>query len=90
MKKIRIGNDIRLAVDLRQYLGEHYLYEREVYDKQQNEFENIDANPFVNKQYEVYYPNQYDNVSDESITIKPEGTPISIRSVKAILVNTSQ
>lgn len=90
MKKIRIGNDIRLAVDLRQYLGEHYLYEREVYDKQQNEFENIDANPFVNKQYEVYYPNQYDNVNDESITIKPEGTPISIRSVKAILVNTSQ
>ena len=57
MKKIRIGNDIRLAVDLRQYLGDHYLYEREVYDKRQNEFENIDANPFVNKQYEVYYPN---------------------------------
>lgn len=90
MAKIRIGNDIRLAVDLRQYLGEHYLYEREVYDQQKVEFENIDSNPFVNKKYEVYSPNQYDESSDESITIVPEGTPISIRSVKAILINTSK
>ena len=90
MAKIRIGNDIRLAVDLRQYLGEHYLYEREVYDQQKVEFENIDSNPFVNKKYEVYTPNQYDETSNESITIVPEGTPISIRSVKAILINTSK
>lgn len=90
MTKIRIGNDIRLAVDLRQYLGEHYLYEREVYDPQNVEFENIDSNPFVNKKYEVYTPNQYDETSNESITIVPEGTPISIRSVKAILINTSK
>ena len=90
MAKIRIGNDIRLAVDLRQYLGEHYLYEREVYDQQKVEFENIDSNPFVNKKYEVYTPNQYDGTSNESITIVPEGTPISIRSVKAILINTSK
>ena len=90
MRKIRIGNDIRLAVDLRQYLGEHYLYEREVYDQQKVEFENIDSNPFVNKKYEVYSPNQYDETQDESITIVTEGTPISIRSVKAILINTSK
>ena len=32
IKKIRIGNDIRLAVDLRQYIGNDALPERDVYE----------------------------------------------------------
>ena len=69
IKKIRIGNDIRLAVDLRQktqYISYNYLMERDVYAPEAPDFENIDSNDYVNKNYEVYYPNQY-TISSESI-----------------------
>lgn len=89
-KKIRIGNDIRLAVDLRQYVkGGSYLREPEVYDPQSADFENIDTNPFVNKQYEVYYPNQYVSQDGTTTTFSNDATEVCIRSVKAILVNTT-
>lgn len=89
-KKIRIGNDIRLAVDLRQYLNPgRYLKEREVYNPGDEDYENIDSNPFVNKKYEVYYPEQYHNIREDSVDFKSDGTPISIRSVKAVLINTT-
>ena len=100
IKKIRIGNDIRLAVDLSQYLvnsyNSKYLRERKVYNPNESDFENIDDNVFVNKHYEVYYPNQYYNTNpgsgdeDEYIDFKPSNTPISIRSIKAYLINTSK
>lgn len=89
IKKIRIGNDIRLAVDLRQYIDGNHLAEREVYNPEQTDFENIDSNPFVNKDYEVYYPNQY-NTNGGTIEYSPQGTPISIRSIKAFLINTTR
>lgn len=92
-KKIRIGNDIRLAVDLRQYVGGgNYLREREVYNPEDTGYENIDNNPFVNKQYEVYYPDQYGSQSGNgasTTTYAAASTEVSIRSVKAILVNTT-
>lgn len=84
-KKKRIGNDIRLAVDLRQFLGNEYLEERNVYSSSEPDFESIDQNPYVNKRYEVYYPNN--GYGENSVDFKAEGTPISIRNVKAILVN---
>lgn len=90
IKKIRIGNDIRLAVDLRQYIGGNHLREREVYNPDATDFENIDNNPFVNKKYEVYYPNQYSSdeySNDQNPRIK---TAIGIRSVKAFLINVSK
>lgn len=90
MKKIRIGNDIRLAVNLKQYLSDYALKEREVYNPDENDFYNIDSNPFVNKKYELYYPNNIADPTGDSDGFKPEGTPVSIRSVKAILVNTSR
>ena len=90
-QKIRIGNDIRIAVDLRQYLYKNnHLREREVYNPGDSDFENIDSNPFVNKKYEVYYPNQYKDGNNNDFSFEPEGTPINIRSVKAILINTSK
>lgn len=93
-KKIRIGNDIRLAVDLRQYINSgYYLNEREVFNPGDEEFENLDSDIWVNKKTEVYYPNQYTEHSNDSefdTKLRPGfGTPVSIRSVKAILVNTS-
>lgn len=93
-KKIRIGNDIRLAVDLRQYISsEHYLEEREVYDPSDREFENLDSNIWVNKKTEVYHPNQYpEAVADPNFDVKIRpgfGSPVCIRSVKAFLINTS-
>lgn len=89
-KKIRIGNDIRLAVDLRQYLNRgNYLKEREVYNPSDEDYENIDGNIYVNKGYEVYFPNQYSNIREDGVEIKPDGTPVSIRSVKAVLINTT-
>lgn len=93
-KKIRIGNDIRLAVDLRQYINSgYYLNEREVYNPVDEEFENLDNNAWVNKKTELYYPNQYENGSQNSksdINFRPGlGNPVSIRSVKAFLINTS-
>lgn len=94
-KKIRIGNDIRLAVDIRQYLGgnKRFLYERDVYNPEDVEFENIDSNIYVNKDTELYYPNQYPQQSSSSETsteFVPDSTPICIKSVKAILINTTR
>lgn len=92
MKKIRIGNDIRLAVDLRQYLNPHkHLREREVYNPADEAYENLDGgkDPFVHKIYEVYYPNPSDPALEQAVDTCSDGTPISIRSVKAILINTS-
>lgn len=90
-KKFRIGNDIRLAVDLRQYLDKNNnLREREVYNPEDSGYENIDDNPYVNKAYEVYYPNQYDNNNGNSAWFSKSGSRISIRSVKAIFVNATR
>lgn len=89
MKKIRIGNDIRLAVDLRQYIGNH-LREREVYDPEAIDFENIDNNPFVNKAYEVYYPNQYTNQETSGNPTTTIKSAVGIRSIKAYLINTTR
>ena len=94
-KKIRIGNDIRLAVDLRQYVDPNkYLEERKVYNPGDRDYEDLDKNIWVNKKSEVYYPNQYPE-SENSPTVdydfKPGfGSPVSIRSVKAIFINTSR
>lgn len=98
IKKIRIGNDIRLAVDLGQYIvnnyNSQYLRERKVYNPNNTDFENIDSNDFVNKSYELYYPNEYsfkDNDGEEKyIDFKPTNIPISIRSIRAYLINTSK
>lgn len=88
-KKIRIGNDIRLAVDLRQYLyANKYLKEREVYNPDSAEFNNLDSNIFVNKDTELYYPN-INTTSTSTTKVDPDGTPISIRGVKAVFVNTT-
>ena len=88
--KIRIGNDIRLAVDLRQYLSDYALKEREVYNPEDaHNFYNIDKNPYVNKKYELYYNNEGGVQSSASMDFSPDGTPVSIRSVKAMLVNNS-
>lgn len=90
MKKIRIGNDIRLAVDLRQYIGGRHLKEREVYNPEAIDFENIDANPYVNKDYEVYTPNMYtDRPSSSGNTSTTMRSAVGIRTVKAYLINTS-
>ena len=90
IKKIRIGNDIRLAVDLRQYIGGNHLREREVYNPDAVDFENIDNNPFVNKKYEVYYPNQYSDGEYSNEGNAKIKSAIGIRSVKAYLINTSK
>lgn len=90
IKKIRIGNDIRLAVDLRQYIGGNHLREREVYNPDATDFENIDSNPFVNKKYEVYYPNQYNEPNGENPSAGKLNGAIGIRSVKAYLINVSK
>lgn len=90
MKKIRIGNDIRLAVDLRQYINpKKNLRERDVYNPNDEAFENWDQNPFVNKKYELYYPSENPAMPDH-IEGTGNGTPISIRSVKAVLINTTR
>lgn len=94
MKKIRIGNDLRFAIDLRQYVNPgQYLAEREVYTGSQPDFESIDSNEFVNKKYEVYYPyGIYGSTSSsgDSIDFQPSANPICIRSVKAYVINTSK
>ena len=89
-KKIRIGNDIRLAVDLRQYIGGNHLREREVYNPDATDFEDIDNNPFVNKKYEVYYPNQYSSGEYSNEDNPKLQSAVGIRSVKAFLINTSK
>ena len=52
----------------------------------------MDSNIFVNKDTEVYYPNQYAlQSSDSDVTIQPgDGTPVAIRSIKAYIINTSR
>lgn len=90
-RKIRIGNDIRLAVDLRQYirLPKNALRERDVYTPTNVNFETLDVNDVVNRDTEVYYNDIAG--SDSVYTLKPTtGKPIAIRSVKAILVNTTR
>ena len=121
ISKIRIGNDIRLAVDLRQYLGtnlsERHVYveddfvknenevyygidnrktpddinlkESDVYTNRSNEFESIDNNPYVNREYELYFPYQ-DKDKFYIEKFYPNGNPVSIRSIKAILINVSK
>ena len=96
-KKIRIGNDIRLAVDLRQYLGAKnpWLLERRVYNPKDSAFENLDTNEYVNKRTELYYPGSYwdedgEVESNESIpSYDPSSIHVCIRDVKAVLINTS-
>lgn len=93
MKKIRIGNDIRLAVDLRQYLGDSskFLRERSVYNPGDQGYQNLDNNIFVNKDTEVYWPNQYDSSEMSNDSSSTAGTTsVCIRSVKAILVNVTR
>ena len=95
MKKIRIGNDIRLAVDLRQYLndGNNFLKERDVYNPEDKGFQNLDNNIFVNKDTEVYWPNQYSSseIGDTSTPSYTVGTTsVCIRSVKAVLINVTR
>lgn len=112
MTKVRIGNDISLSVDLRQYLIDRSLKELDVYsgksreiyglsetdeeghtiyDKDFQSFRDIDRNGFVNKCYEVYYPHPCKGCCcGDNSTCKGEGLPVSIQSVKAILVNTTK
>jgi hypothetical protein len=89
-RRIRIGNDIRLAVDLRQYVKIPYdpLKEREVYTPGDSRFEEIDENDVVNRSTELYY-NDSENIQNQEY-VNPIGNPISIRSVKAILINTTK
>ena len=88
--KIRIGTDVSLAVNLKQYFSSGALKEREVYNPDANDFYTIDDNPYVNKKYELYYPNETSIPDSETLNFKPDGTPVSIRSIKAILVNSSR
>lgn len=88
--KVRIGNDIRLSVDLRQYLADHKLLERKVYNPRARDYELIDGDPHVNKWYEVYSPDFHADHDGDNVYFKPLGTPISIRSVKAVLINTTR
>ena len=91
-RKIRIGNDVRLAVDLRQYIGGDYLREREVYNPEALDFENIDSNPYVNRAYEVYYGenfNGYSNSEESTGEFIPTSHAVCIRSIKALLINTT-
>lgn len=88
--KIRIGNDIRLAVTLRQYFKDHNLLERHIYNPEDHTFEEIDTNPFVNKKYELYYGEHFYDHAGNEIDFNPEGTPISIISVRAILINNTR
>lgn len=89
-RRIRIGNDIRLAVDLRQYVKVPYnaLKEREVYTPNSPRFEELDANDVVDKDTELYYGDV--EYTSRQLYGKPIGRPISIRSVKAVLVNTTK
>ena len=53
--KIRIGNDVKLVVDVRQYSSiRDLLRESDVYNPESNDFNSIDDNEYVNKDYEVY------------------------------------
>ena len=64
--KIRIGNDVKLVVDIRQYNFANILKEKEVFNPENQEFENIDDDDFVNKSTEVYYENPSNLASGDS------------------------
>lgn len=90
ISKIRIGNDIRLAVALRQYFNDYKFLERNIYNPVDHSFESIDANPFVNKQFEMYYGEHFTDKNGEPIDFKPEAEPVSIISVSAVLINNTR
>lgn len=83
MQKIRIGNDIRLAVELRQYISGNKVQERQVYNPGDSNFEGLDNNPFVNWN-EVYLGQEQEG---ESTDVNAGTSSVCIRSVKAILIN---
>ena len=85
MQKIRIGNDIRLAVELRQLASGKRVFEREVGNPEDSNFLNIDGNPYVNWS-EVYDP-QSEDANGQELNIKTGMNSVCIRSVKAILIN---
>ena len=89
-KRIRIGNDIRLAVDLRQIVRKETnpLYERCVYTPGNAEdfYEVDNDDEYVDKDTEVYFPNTHSEATS-SCKSPNAGNPISIREVKAILIN---
>ena len=105
IKKIRIGNDIRLAVDIRQYTNiKDFLRESEVYNPENSEFEDADNNIYVDKNGEVYhndksefnsgslpYVNKKSDVyyNQDASNKVAEGI-INIKSIKAIIINTSE
>ena len=80
-KKIRIGNDIQLTVDLRQYIGLG-VKESEVYTNRYSDFENLDENPIVDWP-EVYWPNDYDGNTDDHYH------KVCIKDIKAFFINKS-
>lgn len=103
--KIRIGNDIKLVVDVRQYDSiRKLLKEHDVYDPENPDFESMDEDDLVNKSGELYDKNgstigssNLPYVREKDIYFNQNGTvkkvkrfPINIQSVKAILVNTSR
>ena len=103
--KIRIGNDVKLVVDIRQYSSvRDLLRESDVYSPESDTFNNIDGNEYVNKDTEVYSNSSSDFESgelpyvdrktdvyyDKTRTSKAKSLPISIRGIKAILINTSK
>ena len=112
-KRIRIGNDIKLAVDLRQYVGiNNILKERGVYNPEATDFEDIDNDtvvgkgeevyygeprqlstgnfPYVNRNKDVYFRESYVDDNGNVLPYRAEEAPGQIRSIKAILVNTSR
>lgn len=95
IKKIRIGNDIRLAVDLRQYINKYYtpghIEERRVYSPKDSSFNDKDDNDYLNNN-EVYYPYDYNTEAkdDAYVDFKSTPHPISIRYVEAYLINTTK
>lgn len=103
--KIRIGNDVKLVVDVRQYSSiRDLLRESDVYNPESNDFNSIDDNEYVNKDYEVYngdssnfqsgnlpYVNRKTDIYYEGeVENKVKHLPIGIQSVKAIIINTSK
>lgn len=90
-KKIRIGNDIRLAVDLRQYIGGKILQERNVYTPDAPDEDFLNNNGVVDD-VEVYTTSEIvDQIGEgEGMTIYPTNAKLAIRSVKAKLINTTR
>lgn len=80
-KKIRIGNDIQLTVDLRQYIGLG-VKESRVYTNRYSDFENIDNNIIVDWP-EVYWPHPDFSNLDEGYH------KVCIKDIKAFFINKS-